>query len=188
MEETDIALMELIKRGDDKAFELLLSRHQRSVYNLACRFLNDEAEAEDITQETFIRIFKAAGTYSPDAKFSTWLYTIVKNLCFNSLRRRRTVIIVSTEEETLPEISAENHDPSEILDEKRMKLRVLTAVNALPENMRIAVILHKFHDLQYDEIAAILGCSVNAVKLRVHRAKALLANSLGGLHMKPNDV
>ncbi len=104
MEETDIALMELIKRGDDKAFELLLSRHQRSVYNLACRFLNDEAEAEDITQETFIRIFKAAGTYSPDAKFSTWLYTIVKNLCFNSLRRRRTVIIVSTEEETLPEI------------------------------------------------------------------------------------
>ncbi|MDH4231799.1 MAG: sigma-70 family RNA polymerase sigma factor [Nitrospirota bacterium] len=180
--------MELIKRGDDKAFELLLARHQRSVYNLACRFLNDEAEAEDITQETFIRVFRAAGTYTPEAKFSTWLYTIVKNLCFNSLRKRRSVTIVSTEEETLPEIPAENHDPSEIIDGKRLRFKVLNAVSALPENMRIAVILHKFHDLQYDEIAKILGCSVNAVKLRVHRAKALLANSLGDLHPKPNDA
>jgi RNA polymerase sigma-70 factor, ECF subfamily len=179
MEETDIALMELIRRGDDKAFELLVSRHQRSVYNLAYRFLNDEAEAEDITQEAFIRIFKAAGTYSPEAKFTTWLYTIVKNLCFNSLRKRRSVHIVSIEEEILPEIPAENNDPSEIIDRKRLKARVIKAVHALPENMRIAVILHKFHGLQYNEIADILGCSVNAVKLRVHRAKAFLADSLG---------
>jgi RNA polymerase sigma-70 factor (ECF subfamily) len=178
MEETDIALMELIKRGDDKAFELLLSRHHRSVYNLACRFLNDEAEAEDITQETFIRIFKAAGTYSPSAKFTTWLYTIVKNLCFNSLRKRRSVHIVSIEDETLPDIPAVSNDPLENIDRKRLKARVLKAVNALPENIRIAVILHKFHGLQYNEIADILDCSVNAVKLRVHRAKAFLADSL----------
>jgi len=72
-----------IKKGDSKAFELLLARHQRSVYNIALRFLNDAAEAEDITQEAFIRVYKAAQTYTPDAKFSTWLYTIVKNLCFN---------------------------------------------------------------------------------------------------------
>jgi RNA polymerase sigma-70 factor (ECF subfamily) len=178
MEETDIALMELIKRGDDKAFDLLLSRHQRSVYNLAYRFLNDEAEAEDITQEAFIRVFKASGTYSPEAKFTTWLYAIVKNLCFNSLRRKRTAHIVSIEEERLPEIPAQNIDPCETIDRQRLRTKVSCAVNALPENMRIAVILHKFHGLQYHEIAEILGCSLNAVKLRVHRAKAVLANSL----------
>jgi len=178
MEDTDIALMELIKRGDDKAFELLLSRHQRSVYNLACRFLNDGAEAEDITQEAFIRVLKAAGTYRPEAKFTTWLYTIVKNLCFNALRKNRSVYIVSAEEEILPELPAHNDDPSEIIDRKRLKSRVVSAVNALPENMRIAVILHKFHGLQYNEIADILDCSVNAIKLRVHRAKTVLANSL----------
>jgi RNA polymerase sigma-70 factor (ECF subfamily) len=178
MEETDIALMELIRRGDDKAFELLLSRHQRSVYNLACRFLNDEAEAEDITQETFIRIFKAAVTYTPEAKFTTWLYTIVKNLCFNALRKRRSAQIVSIEEETLPEIPADINDPSEIIDGRRLRSKVLAAVHALPENMRIAVLLHKFHGLQYHEIAEILDCSVNTVKLRVHRAKAVLARSL----------
>ena len=178
MEETDIALMALVKRGDEKAFELLVTRHQRSVYNLACRFLNDQSEAEDVTQEAFIRVFKAAATYSPQAKFTTWLYTIVKNLCFNAIRRGRSVVIVSAEEETIPEMSSENPDPAEMIDRERLKLRIRGAVNALPENMRIAVILHKFHDLQYDEIAEILGCSENAVKLRVHRAKAILANSL----------
>ena len=178
MEETDIALMELIRRGDEKAFELLVSRHQRSVYNLACRFLNDDADAEDITQETFVRIFRAAGTYSPEAKFTTWLYTIVKNLCFNVLRKRRSVQIVSVEEEMLPEIPAETRDPAEIIDGKRLRSKVLAAVHALPDNMRIAILLHKFQGLEYHEIAEILDCTVNAVKLRVHRAKAILAVSL----------
>lgn len=178
MDETDIALMELIRRGDDKAFELLVSRHQRSVYNLACRFLNDEAEAEDIAQETFIRIFRAAGSYSPDAKFTTWLYTIVKNLCFNALRKRRSAQIVSVEEEALPEIPAVSPDPADVIDGKRLRSTVLAAVNALPENMRIAVLLNKFHGLEYHEIAEVLDCTVNTVKLRVHRAKAILARSL----------
>jgi RNA polymerase sigma-70 factor, ECF subfamily len=187
MEETDIVLMDLIKKGDEKAFELLLSRHQRTVFNLAFRFLNEQAEAEDVTQETFIRIFKSAETYTPEAKFTTWLYTIVKNLCFNSLRKRRSVHIVSVDEEELPEIPSENDDPLEILDRKRLRSRVIAAVNSLPENMRVAVLLHKFHGLQYDEIADILGCSANAVKLRVHRAKAVLAKNLNDFRMKPND-
>jgi RNA polymerase sigma-70 factor, ECF subfamily len=187
VEETDIVLMDLIGKGDEKAFEVLLCRHQRSVFNLAFRFLRDEAEAEDIAQDTFIRVFKSASAYTPEAKFTTWLYTIVKNLCFNSLRKRRSVHIVSMEEETLPEIPSENDDPSEILDRKRLKSRVVNVVNSLPENMRIAVLLHKFHGLQYNEIADILGCSANAVKLRVHRAKAVLAHGLNDFRMKPND-
>lgn len=181
MEDTDIALMARIKKGDTKAFELLLSRHQRSVYNLAFKFLNDPSDAEDITQEVFIRVYGAAKTYSPEAKFTTWLYTIVKNICFNTIRKRKSARIVSLEDETIPEIQAQSYDPSEILSKEQVRSRVINAVNNLPDNLRIAVILSKFHGFSYEEIAKVLDCSVNAVKLRVHRAKEFLSRELGGL-------
>jgi len=181
MTDPDVALMGRIKKGDSKAFELLLARHQRSVYNIALRFLNDAAEAEDITQEAFIRVYKAAQTYTPDAKFSTWLYTIVKNLCFNVLRSRKAAEIISVEDETLPEIPSKTEDPVERITKAKAREMVIRAVGSLPENMKMVVILSKYHGLQYDEIAGIMGCSENAVKLRMHRAKALLAAKLAGL-------
>ncbi len=181
MTDTDAALMGRIKKGDSKAFELLLSRHQRLVYNLALRFLNDAAEADDITQEVFIRVYKAAQTYTPDAKFSTWLYTIVKNLCFNVLRSRRSAEIISIEDETLPEIPSKGEDHIERISRARVRELVIRAVMDLPDNMKMVVLLSKYHGLQYDEIAGIMGCSESAVKLRMHRAKAVLAVKLAGL-------
>ena len=181
MEETDIALMALIRRGDAKAFEVLLARHQRAAYNLALRFLNDPDEAEDVSQEAFIRVYKAAQTYTPDAKFTTWLYTIVKNLCFNVLRGRKSAEIVSVDDEVLPELPSRGEDPVELLSKAQVRETVIRAVNSLPENMRMVVMLSKYHGLQYDEIAGIMGCTVNAVKLRMHRAKAILAKELRGL-------
>jgi RNA polymerase sigma-70 factor, ECF subfamily len=180
-EETDISLMGLIKKGDAKAFELLVARHQRAVYNLAQRFLNDSDEAEDLAQEVFIRIYKAAATYTPDAKFTTWLYTIVKNLCFNVLRSRRQAVIVSVDDESMPELPAKNEDPVERITRQQVREKVIHAVGKLPENMRLVVILSKYHGFSYDEIAGIMGCSVNAIKLRVHRAKAILAEELSDL-------
>lgn len=181
MEVDDISLMTLIKEGDSDAFEVLLSRHQRAVYNLAVRFLGDREEAEDITQETFMRIFKAAGKYTPDAKFTTWLYTIVKNLCFNALRRRKSAHIVPMESEYLPELPSVAEDPIERISRLQTRNAVIKAVGGLPENMRMALILHKYHGLQYDEIAGIMGCTVNAVKLRMFRARTILAKELIGL-------
>jgi len=181
MEETDIALMALIKQGDSKAFELLLARHQRPVYNLALRFLNDPDEAEDITQDTFIRVYRAAQTYTPDAKFTTWLYTIVRNLCFNVLRSRKSAEMVSVDDEVMPELPSRGENAVELLSKAQVRETVIRAVNRLPENMRMAVILSKYHGLQYEEIADIMGCTVNAIKLRVHRAKAILAKELHGL-------
>ncbi|MBI5074196.1 MAG: RNA polymerase sigma factor [Nitrospirae bacterium] len=180
-EETDVRLMGLIRKGDAKAFELLVARHQRSVYNLALRFLNDSDEAEDVTQDAFIRIYKAAATYTPEAKFTTWLYTIVRNLCFNVLRVRRQAVIVSVDDESLPELPAKNEDPVERISREQLREKVTHAVSRLPDNMRLAVILSKYHGLSYDEIAGIMGCSVNAIKLRVHRAKSVLAEELSAL-------
>lgn len=187
MEDTDIALMARIRQGDTHAFEMLLARHQRSVYNIACRFLRDEGEAEDITQETFIRVHRAASSYSPEAKFTTWLYTIVKNLCFNVIRKRQGADVVSIEDETMPEIPSASEDPSVLLERKQLSTRVRKAVAGLPENLRMAVILKKFYGLSYEEIAKIFGCTPNAVKLRVHRAKEFLAHELGGLPTGPGN-
>jgi RNA polymerase sigma-70 factor (ECF subfamily) len=180
-EETDISLMGLISKGDTKAFEMLVARHQRAVYNLALRFLNDSDEAEDVAQDVFIRIYKAAATYTPDAKFTTWLYTIARNLCFNVLRSRRQAVMVSVDDEALPELPAKNEDPVERITRHQVQEKVMLAVSKLPENMRLVVILSKYHGLSYDEIAGIMGCSVNAIKLRVHRAKAILAEELSEL-------
>ncbi len=181
MEDTDRLLMERIGRGDEKALELLIARHERMVFNLACRFLSDEQEAEDIAQETFLRVYRAAHTYTPDAKFTTWLYTIVKNLCFNALRKRKSGETRSIDDETMPELPSGQASPLDRLLQHQVRQRVAAAVDRLPEHMRMAVLLHKFHELQYDDIARIFGCTVNAVKLRVHRAKALLAAELGDM-------
>jgi RNA polymerase sigma-70 factor (ECF subfamily) len=179
--------MGLIRKGDAKAFELLVARHQRSVYNLALRFLHDSDEAEDLAQDVFIRIYKAAATYTPDAKFTTWLYTIVKNLCFNVLRSRRQAKVVSVDDEALPELPAKNENPVERISREQIGERVRHAVRKLPENMRLVVILSKYHGLSYEEIAGIMGCSVNAIKLRVHRAKSILAEELSDLRNETRD-
>lgn len=173
--------MARIKEGDLEAYERLLRRHQRPVFNTAYRFLNDEADAEDITQEVFIRVYKAAATYKPQAKFTTWLYTIVKNLCFNALRKKQSGRLLSLEDETVPEMTSYDDDPAEILSREQVKKRVVRAVNNLPHNLRLAIILKKFHGFSYEEIAEMLGCSQNAVKLRVHRAKQFLAEALGSV-------
>jgi RNA polymerase sigma-70 factor (ECF subfamily) len=181
MQENDIniKLMERVKEGDDSAFEEIVSRNYQSVYKLANRFLLDSGEAEDITQEVFLRVFKASKTYQPTAKFSTWLYTITKNLCFNEIRKRQSVNIQSIEDEMMPELSAKDDSMDLKLEQKEVRIKVLEAVRALPPNLRIAIILLKYHDLSYEEVAKILGCTINAVKLRVHRAKDFLAKSIG---------
>jgi RNA polymerase sigma-70 factor (ECF subfamily) len=179
--EVDIKLMDRVRKGDESAFEELVSRHYHSVYNLAKRFLLDASNAEDVTQEVFLRVFRAAKTYTAKAKFSTWLYTITKNLCFNELRKKRSVNILSIEDEMLPELPSVDYSPVSRLEKEEIRARVLDAVRALPANLRVAVLLLKYHGLSYEEVAEILGCTVNAVKLRVHRAKDYLAKSIGYL-------
>ena len=187
MEDIDIdfKLMDRVRKGDESAFEEIVSRHYHSVYNLANRFLYSMSEAEDITQEVFLRVFRASKSYTPKAKFSTWLYTITKNLCFNELRKLRSVQIFSIEDEMLPEIPSKSDNPALKLEKEEMRAKVLEAVEALPANLRIAVLLLKYHGLSYEEVAQILGCTVNAVKLRVHRAKDFLAKSIG--YLSVND-
>ena len=176
------------KDGDEAAFEELVRRNADKIHSLVYRFLGGAAQVEDITQEVFLRIHRTAGNYQPMAKFSTWLYRITANLCFNVMRTRRRTHPVQVsgpgdaEGETFFHSLADNRgeSPHAGLAADELRQRVAKAVNALPENQKVAIILNKFEDKSYDEIAEIVGCSAMAVKSLLRRARQNLKRSLAG--------
>jgi RNA polymerase sigma-70 factor (ECF subfamily) len=178
-------LMARIAEGDEDAFEILVHRHQTSVLNLVYRFIGDRTQAKDLAQEVFIRVWQAAGSYQPKAKFTTWVYRITANLCFNELksaRRKKWFSFnrsdedgVHTFEETLAYSAPSAED---ILLEKERSRQISDALQSLPENQRMALILKRYDDLSYQEIAQVIGCSVSAVESLLVRAKRTLQEKL----------
>ena len=179
-------LMTRVGQGDDHAFEILVNRHQTSVLNLIYRFIGDRTQAKDLTQEVFIRVWQAAKTYKPKAKFTTWIYRITANLCFNELKlsRRKKWFLFhqssddqrgNTIEETLSDSASSAEDL--LLDKERSR-QISDALQGLPDNQRMALVLKRYDDLSYAEIAQIIGCSVSAVESLLVRAKRALQEKL----------
>ena len=178
-------LMARIAEGDDSAFEILVHRHQTSILNLIYRFIGDRTQAKDLAQEVFIRVWQAAKAYKPEAKFTTWLYRITANLCLNELKSARRKKWFSfnwsdedsehTFEETLADSAPSSED---LLLEKERSRQISDALQRLPENQRMALILKRYDDLSYQEIAKIIGCSVSAVESLLVRAKRTLQEKL----------
>lgn len=183
--DNDVQLMLRFQDGDDSCFEQLVERHKNRVFNLAYRFLGNHEEAEDIAQEVFIKIYHAKNTYKPQAKFTTWLYIICKNTCFKVLRKKKPVMVsidndIRLEDDSVPYQIADPNAPSSLdsmLNNERA-LVVKEAIDSLPANQNIAVILYRFDRLSYEEIAQIMGCSVTSVKSLLHRAKVNLKEKL----------
>src|SRR4030043_321454 len=181
-------LMARIAEGEEDAFEILVNRHQTSVLNLIYRFVGDRTQAKDLAQEVFIRVWQAAKTYRPEAKFTTWVYRITANLCFNELKSARRKKWFSfhrsdedgkhTFEETLSDSGSSAED---LLLEKERSRQIYDALQSLPENQRMAVILKRYDDLSYEEIARVIGCSVPAVESLLVRAKRTLQKKLKNL-------
>ena len=178
-------LMVRIGGGDDSAFEILVNRHQTSVLNLIYRFIGDRTQAKDLAQEVFIRVWQAAKTYKPDAKFTTWLYRITANLCLNELksaRRKKWFSFNRSDKESATAIEETFADsgPSaeDILVEKERSRQISDALQTLPESQRMALILKRYDDLSYQEIAEVIGCSVSAVTSLLVRAKRALQEKL----------
>lgn len=177
----DAELMLRVKRGDFAAFEHLVQRYQQPVLSLIYRSLPDAEEAEDLAQAVFVQVYKAAGRYQPTARFSTWLFTIARNLCLNELRRRSrhpTDPLEPGEPDTGEpgRQYPDKHDagPVESLLRGELELKVEEAIRALPETQRAALLLCQQDELSYEEIAEILGCSVSATKSVIHRARETL--------------
>ncbi|MEY4569775.1 MAG: hypothetical protein RLZZ398_1214 [Verrucomicrobiota bacterium] len=180
----DFALMERIGAGDHEAFRELVERHQRAVIGTVAKMLGNTSESEDIAQQVFLRIWRSANRYRPDAKFTTYLYTITRNLVFNETRRKSRKKEVSSDEreENSHQLIAASPDrqPDSELLQAELQQAVNEAIAALPEVQRMAVVLRRYEQLSYEEIAAVLKLSVSAVKSLLFRARTTLRESLSG--------
>jgi RNA polymerase sigma-70 factor (ECF subfamily) len=181
-------LMGSVRIGNKYAFEVLIHRHQRSVLNFIFRFLGNRTDAEDLTQEVFFRVWKAAGTYKPDAKFTTWLYRIATNLCINrqhAIRIRRLFVqsriqeqIQDSKDSSIIGESAEILSPEDRIIDSEQSTRLLNAINELPTSQRVAIVLRIYDEMSYQEIAQIMGRSVSSVDSLLIRAKKNLHRKL----------
>ena len=193
MPDLDDELMERYRAGDEDAFTLLVRRHQQPLVNFIARFINDRDSAEDVAQETFIRIFKASRRYQPGrAHFKTWMYHIASNLCKNELRNRgrrdryRVDNVVDSddgedsEQIDLIERAPANasFQPEIALERKELQDAVQTAIAELPEQYREPLVLRDLQGLSYDEISEVLELRSGTTKSRINRARLMLKDKL----------
>ncbi len=183
-----VRLMRRVQAGDEAAFEELVRLHQGPVIGTITRMLGDPDEAHDIAQVVFLRVWKSAARWEPTAKFTTWLFTITRNLVFNESRRRSRKPAWSMDE---PRSDDSDDRPREFADpsarppdvdahQAELERAVDAAVQKLPENQRLAVILRRHEDMDYEQIARILDTSVSSVKSLLFRARTTLRESLRG--------
>ena len=179
-----------VKAGDEQSFELLLRKYRTPLVNFLYRMVRDTAVAEDLAQEVFLRVYRARQEYAPSAKFTTWMFRIATNLALNSVRdnRHRQMEIsmdqqVDSGESEQPALEVADRAPSveqELVARCRAEM-ILKAIHALPEKQRAAVLLHKYQELDYDEIARVLECSESALKSLLFRAYETLRVELAPL-------
>lgn len=180
--EPDAALMLRVKGGDMRAFEELVNKYKQPVMNVIFRTLRDQTEAEDLAQNVFVQVFKSAHRYQVTAKFSTWLFTIARNLCLNEIRRRsrhpaESLETSQTESDDHPARQFEDvktFSPTENVLHAELENKVQLALDELPENQRTALLLCRQQELSYDDISEVLGCSLSATKSLIHRARETL--------------
>jgi len=183
-EEPDIALMQRAGRGDLSAFQVLVERHQHAVIGTAAKMLGNPAEAEDIAQMVFLRAWKSAPRYQPDAKFTTWLMTITRNLVFNEGRRKKRARLEPLEPadefgqpiRQIPDSSQMPADKEAIRQE--VQSAIDQAIASLPEKPRVALILRRYENMPYEDIAKVLKTSVPSVKSLLFRARVTLKEQL----------
>lgn len=173
-----------VRQGDDSAFTLLVERYQNAVYHLCYRMLGTSTEAEDASQETFIRAYNAIDRYDTTRKFSTWLLSIATNYCIDQLRKRR-LFTLSFEDMPFFDLAENGPSPegSILMDERQRQVRHL--LRLLSETDRAAVVLRYWYDYSYEEIAEVLNLTNSAVKSRLHRARLALAEAWNDQNGQP---
>lgn len=182
MEALETKIMAEVAEGNLSAFRTLVELHHKSLISFIARFTGDRDSAEDIAQEVFLRVFKAAKDYKPQAKFKTWLFTIATNLCLNEIRgnksRPKFVDLSDLHEQEYPIVAPETFSPQKAVENRELSTVVRKAIQSLPENQRIAILLRQYNDFSYSEISKIMGLSISAIESLVQRARQSLKKSL----------
>ena len=184
-DDPDVQLMHRVKGGDDDAFAILQEQYAPRVFGYFCKQLRDRAEAEDLTQEVFLRLYRSRSSYQARAKFATWIFHISQNVARNAHRSRRRRPCINFDPETaarrgLLEATTSNSDttPSHSLERAELAGQVRAAVASLARRQRSAVELHQFHDRTYAEVAEDLSMTPKAAKSLLYRARNQLREML----------
>lgn len=182
----DSLLMLSVRDGDRQAFSTLFRRHAKPLHHFVCRFVGNASVAEELVQEIFFKIYRAADKYQPRGRFTTFLYRVATNHCLNEVRRAdyrtrfESIEQPGDNQDGGPMELPDQHRPSaeNLLWGQRLGQEIQTILNKLPENQRAALLLHRMEDLSYQDIANTLELSVGAVKSLIHRAKKTLKQEL----------
>lgn len=189
LRDPDIRLMLRVRDDDAAAFAELVERFQHRLVAVMNHLVGNADEAEDLAQEVFLRIYRIRAKYRPKAKFSTWLFTIANNLALNALRdrRRRPVLPLEVRESGAlgprpveNSVAARDEPPSQALQQQELADVIRLALDDLNERQRVAIVLNKFEDMNYGEIAEVMGLSTKAVKSLLSRARSKLRETLQG--------
>jgi RNA polymerase sigma-70 factor (ECF subfamily) len=175
----DVRLMLALRAGDARAFDALFERWAGRVLRFVERMVGEASVAEDLVQETFVRVWRARERYEPEARFSTWLFTIAGNAARNELRRparRARSASLDDEREDALELAAEDAPPDALVDARRTGRGLESALAGLPERQREALWLRAVEGLSYAEVAEALGTTEKSVKALIHRARVALAS------------
>ena len=178
-ERPDVELMLATKAGDEGAFSVLVNRHRNSIVNLTYRYLGNRADAEDLAQEVFLKVYRARKRYEPKAKFTTWLYRVAVNASLNEVRNRKNrpthgaAPLAGVDDDgfvpSLADGAAEA--PPEGVERAELREQVRVAVDELPDRQRMALLLNKFHGLSYEELAETMEMTIPAIKSLLVRAR-----------------
>ncbi|NOX61845.1 MAG: sigma-70 family RNA polymerase sigma factor [Chloroflexi bacterium] len=170
--------IERARAGDAHAFAQVVQAYQGPVYNLCYRTLGDPDEAEDATQETFLRVYTRLEQYNPDRLFRNWILTIASNHCIDRLRRRRKQTVSLEDAPPIERTTSENESPETHLEQTERSREIQALLNQLAPNYRLPLVLLYWYEFSYEEIAQALDLSVPAVKSRLHRGRKQLAQLL----------
>jgi RNA polymerase sigma-70 factor (ECF subfamily) len=173
----EIGWVEQALRGDRAAFGQLMHRYAGAVYNLAYRMLGSAEDAEDASQEIFLRAYTRLTSFDRQRRFSTWLLSIGSNYCIDRLRRRRFAWV--TLDDTAFALPSQERSPERLALDHEQQAIVQQALQQLPENYRMVTVLRYWSDLSYEEIAKVTGLPESTIKTRLHRARHMLAKALG---------
>jgi RNA polymerase sigma-70 factor (ECF subfamily) len=166
--------------GDIDAFEALISDNTRFVYNIALKMLKNKEDAEDISQEALIKVYKNIDSFNMESSFRTWMYRIVVNTCLDHMRKNKVTVlsidkpIITEHNEFQVEIEDNSFSPEELFERKENQKLIIHALNQLDDSFKTAIILRDINDFSYEEIAEILTCNLGTVKSRISRGRQKL--------------
>ena len=175
MELTDYELIQKCISGRQEYFEELVTRYKKLIFSVVYNMINDKEEVSDISQEVFIRIYKALDRYNPEYKFSTWAVRIATNLCLDIHRKKK---VDSTPIEEIEDFSDNIDTPEASYLQKERSKRIRNAIQALPEKYRIPIILFHQNGLSYEEMIKVMGEPMTIIKNRLYRARLMLREAL----------